>query len=110
MPGAAASSADVREREERPTPTPVEFSSVFPNRVVASVSLAVVVPLVLGLCVLAVVVIVIGPSRRVRAERPLDPDTEAALLLGEDPDTLEHEIDADERRPREPDGRHRDAS
>lgn len=73
-------------------------------------SLAVVVPLVLGLCVLAVVVIVVGPSRRVRAERPLDPDTEAALLLGEDPATLEAEADAPEHQPREPDGRHRDAS
>jgi hypothetical protein len=74
------------------------------------VSLAVVVPLVLGLCVLAVVVIVVGPSRRVRAERPLDPDTEAALLLGEDPDTLDDEVDTAEPRPHEPDGRHRDAS
>jgi hypothetical protein len=74
------------------------------------VSLAVVVPLVLGLCVLAVVVIVVGPSRRVRAERPLDPDTEAALLLGENPDALDDGSEASEPRPNEPDDRHRDAS
>lgn len=73
-------------------------------------SLAVVVPLVLGLCVLAVVVIVVGPSRRVRAERPLDPDTEAALLLGEDPDALDDEPATAEPRPHQPDDRHRDAS
>jgi hypothetical protein len=30
--------------------------------------------------------IVIAPSRRVRAEQPLPPDVEAKLLLGEDPD------------------------
>jgi hypothetical protein len=30
--------------------------------------------------------IVIAPSRRVRAERPLPPDVEAKLLLGQDPD------------------------
>jgi hypothetical protein len=35
---------------------------------------------------LALVVIVVGPSRRVRAEPPLDPDEESAILLGEDPD------------------------
>jgi hypothetical protein len=55
---------------------------------VPSVSLAVVVPVVLALCGVAVLLIVVGPSRRIRAERRLDPDTEAALLLGEDPDEL----------------------
>jgi hypothetical protein len=55
---------------------------------VSSVSLAVVVPVVLALCGVAVLLIVVGPSRRIRAERRLDPDTEAALLLGEDPDDL----------------------
>jgi hypothetical protein len=35
---------------------------------------------------LALVVIVVGPSRRVRAEPPLDPDEESAVLLGEDPE------------------------
>lgn len=53
---------------------------------VSSVNLAVFVPVILALCGLAVLVIVVGPSRRIRAERRLDPDTEAALLLGENPD------------------------
>jgi hypothetical protein len=35
---------------------------------------------------LGLVVIVVAPSRRVRAEPPLDPDVESAILLGEDPD------------------------
>jgi hypothetical protein len=52
------------------------------------VSLAVVVPVVLVLCGIAVLLIVVGPSRRIRAERPLDPDTEAALLLGRDPEEV----------------------
>ena len=39
---------------------------------------------------LALVVIVVGPSRRVRAEPPLDPDEESAVLLGEDPEA-DHE-------------------
>ena len=41
-----------------------------------------------ALAVLALLVIVIAPSRRVRAEPRLDPDVEAALLLGEDPDRV----------------------
>ena len=53
---------------------------------VSSVNRAVFVPVILALCGLAVLVIVVGPSRRIRAERRLDPDTEAALLLGENPD------------------------
>ena len=53
---------------------------------VSSVNLAVFVPVILALCGLAVLVIVVGPSRRIRAERRLEPDTEAALLLGENPD------------------------
>ncbi|MBV8951206.1 MAG: hypothetical protein JOZ99_10050 [Actinobacteria bacterium] len=61
-------------------------------------SLAVIVPLVLALCGLAVLLIVVGPSRRIRAERRLDPDTEAALLLGEDPDRSPAEDSAGEPR------------
>jgi hypothetical protein len=41
---------------------------------------------VAGVAFLALVVIVVGPSRRVRAEPPLDPDEESAVLLGEDPE------------------------
>jgi hypothetical protein len=60
---------------------------------VSSVSLAVVVPVVLVMCGLAVLLIVVGPSRRIRAERRLDAETQAALLLGEDPDET-HSDDA----------------
>ena len=61
-------------------------------------SIAVFVTVVLVLCGLGVVLIVVGPSRRVRAEQPIDPDAEAALLLGEDPDVVEHELGARESR------------
>lgn len=55
------------------------------------------VTVVLVLCGLGVVLIVVGPSRRVRAEQPLDPDAEAALLLGEDPEVVEEELEAREQ-------------
>jgi len=50
---------------------------------------------VVGFALLALVVIVVGPSRRVRAEPPLDPEVEAALLLGEDPDEVALEATPD---------------
>ena len=45
-----------------------------------------VVGIVVGACAAAVLMILIGPSRRVRAEHPLPPDVEAKLLLGQDPE------------------------
>ena len=45
-----------------------------------------VVGLIVGAAVAALVMIVIGPSRRVRAERPLPQDVETKLLLGQDPE------------------------
>jgi len=50
---------------------------------------------VVGFALVALVVIVVGPSRRVRAEPPLDPEVEAALLLGEDPDEVALEASPD---------------
>jgi hypothetical protein len=44
------------------------------------------VGLVVGASAAMLLMIVIAPSRRVRAEHPLPPDVEAKLLLGEDPD------------------------
>ena len=44
------------------------------------------VGVVVGASVVGLLVIVIAPSRRVRAERPLPRDVETKLLLGEDPD------------------------
>jgi hypothetical protein len=59
---------------------------------VLGVSLGIVAVIVIaGIAFLGLLVIVIGPSRGVRAEPPLDPDVEAALLLGEDPDEISRE-------------------
>ena len=46
---------------------------------------------------LALVLIVVGPSRRVRAEPPLDPDEESAVLLGENPDNEDESFRDDDR-------------
>jgi hypothetical protein len=45
-----------------------------------------VVGLIVGASLVALLMILIGPSRRVRAEPPLPRDVETKLLLGEDPD------------------------
>jgi hypothetical protein len=44
------------------------------------------------LSVVVLLLIVIAPWKRVRAERPLDPEVEARLLLGEDPDEIDRDI------------------
>ena len=46
-----------------------------------------VVGLIVGASVVGLLMILIAPSRRVRAERPLPRDVETRLLLGEDPDS-----------------------
>ena len=46
-----------------------------------------VVGVVLGVSLAALLFIVIGPSRRVRAERPLSDDDEAEILMGRVPGT-----------------------
>jgi hypothetical protein len=45
-----------------------------------------VVGIVVGASAAALLMILIGPSRRVRAEPPLSRDEEMRLLLGQDPD------------------------
>jgi len=45
-----------------------------------------VVGLIVGASAVAVLIIVIGPSRRVRNEPPIPRDVESKLLLGQDPD------------------------
>jgi hypothetical protein len=50
---------------------------------------------ILAICILSVaglLVIVIAPWGRVRAEPPLDQEIETRLLLGEDPDELDREL------------------
>ncbi len=48
--------------------------------------LAFIVGLVVGASVAAFLMILIGPSRKVRAEAPMPPDVQAKLLLGQDPE------------------------
>ena len=45
-----------------------------------------VVGLIVGASTVALLMILIAPSRRVRAEPPLPKDVETRLLLGQDPD------------------------
>jgi hypothetical protein len=45
-----------------------------------------VVGVVVGASIVGVLVILIAPSRRIRAEKPLARDVETKLLLGQDPD------------------------
>jgi hypothetical protein len=44
------------------------------------------VGIIVGASAALLLVILVGPSRRVRAERPLPREVEAKLLLGQDPD------------------------
>lgn len=44
------------------------------------------VGVIVGASAAGLIAIVVGPSRRVRAEKPLDRDVETKLLLGRDPD------------------------
>lgn len=46
-----------------------------------------------ALSVIALVLIVVAPSRRVRDEPPLDGEIQARLLLGEDPDEIDEELE-----------------
>jgi hypothetical protein len=48
--------------------------------------MAFVVGVVVGAAVVGLAVIVIAPSRRVRAEKALDPEDVTRVLLGQDPD------------------------
>jgi hypothetical protein len=49
-----------------------------------------------GACVLAIVLIVVAPWRRVREEPPLEHDVQVRLLLGEPPEEVAAEADAAE--------------
>ena len=50
--------------------------------------LSFVVGLIVGASLVGLLMIVIAPSRRVRAEHPLPRDVETSLLLGQDPDEV----------------------
>ncbi len=49
--------------------------------------------IVCALSVVVLLLIVVAPWRRVRAEPPLAEDVETRLLLGEDPDEIAEEVD-----------------
>ena len=50
--------------------------------------LSFVVGLIVGASLAGLLTILIAPSRRVRAERPLPRDVETSLLLGQNPDEV----------------------
>ncbi len=57
-----------------------------------AISVVPVIAAVCVLCVVGLVLIVVAPSRRIRDEARLDPDVQARLLLGEDPDEIDREL------------------
>ena len=60
------------------------------------VSTGVIVGVVVALVAVVALVLVLAPWKSVRDERPLDPDIEARLLLGEDPAKVAADADAAE--------------
>lgn len=61
---------------------------------------SVVVVIIVGLALLALLGIIVAPSRKVRAERPLPDDVEARVLLGESPRDIAATIDRREEQDR----------
>ena len=58
--------------------------------------MAVVVVIVVGVALLALLAIIVAPSRSIRAERPLPDDVEARVLLGESPRDIAAALDGRE--------------
>ncbi len=50
--------------------------------------LPVAVVIVVGLALITLIAIIVAPSRKVRAERPLPSDVETRVLLGESPQDI----------------------
>jgi hypothetical protein len=66
------------------------------------VDLPVAVVIVVGLALITLMAIIIAPSRKVRAERPLPSDVEARVLLGESPQDIAAAIEGPERQAPQP--------
>jgi hypothetical protein len=64
--------------------------------------MAVVVVIVVGIALVALLAIIVAPSRKVRAEGPLPDDVEARVLLGESPREIEAEMHEGEEHAPEP--------
>jgi hypothetical protein len=58
--------------------------------------MAVVVVIVVGIALVALLAIIVAPSRSVRAEPPLPDDVQARVLLGESPREIVAELEEDE--------------
>jgi hypothetical protein len=56
---------------------------------------AALVLVIVGVAALALIAIIVAPFRKVRAEGPLPSDVQARVLLGEKPDQIEAELDAE---------------
>ena len=52
--------------------------------------------IVVGLAAVTLITIIVAPSRRVRAERPLPADVQARVLLGQSPREIDAEMDSPE--------------
>jgi hypothetical protein len=61
-----------------------------------TVDLPIAVVIVVGLALITLVAIIVAPSRRVRAERPLPSDVETRVLLGESPSDIAAALDSRE--------------
>ena len=54
------------------------------------------VVIIVGLALVTLIAIIVAPSRRVRAERPLPSDVETRVLLGESPQEIAAAMEARE--------------
>ena len=64
--------------------------------------MAVVVVIVVGIALVALLAIIVAPSRSIRAEGPLPDDVEARVLLGESPREIDAEMKEDDEQAWEP--------
>jgi hypothetical protein len=58
--------------------------------------MAVVVVIVVGIALVALLAIIVAPSRSIRAEGSLPDDVEARVLMGESPHEIEAEMSGEE--------------
>jgi hypothetical protein len=58
--------------------------------------MAVVVVIVVGVALVALLAIIVAPSRSIRAEGPLPDDVEARVLMGESPREIEAEMSSED--------------
>ena len=64
--------------------------------------MAVVVVIVVGIALVALLAIIVAPSRSVRSEPPMPDDVQARVLLGESPSEIAAELDDQDEHAPEP--------